>query len=115
MGLVNTVTATTLTMIDDDKLTRNLKLRFDPAPVSREAEGTDVEVTLYVDGSRFASRHSFDIVYKNTVGDARNDLFDQTPNTQEVILDSTRREHRRHGGSERRCPSARFAVSGGYG
>ena len=86
-GTGNTVTETTLTMIDDDKLTRNLKLMFDPMPVSREAEGTDVEVTLYVDGSRFASRHSFDIVYKNTVGDARNDLFDQTPNTRQVILD----------------------------
>ena len=86
-GNVNTVTETTLTMIDDDKLTRNLKLMFDPMPISREAEGTDVEVTLYVDGSRLASKHSFDIVYKNTVGDLRNDLFDQTPATRQVILD----------------------------
>ena len=59
---------------------------FDPMPISREAEGTPVEVKLYVDGSRLASKHSFDIVYKNTVGDLRNDLFDQTPATRGVIL-----------------------------
>ena len=86
-GSVNTVAEVVLTMIDDDKLTRNLNLMFDPEPISREAEGTDVAVTLYVDGSRLASKHSFDIVYKNTVGDLRNDLFDQTPATRGVILD----------------------------
>ena len=85
-GTENPVTSTTLTMIDDDKLTRNLKLKFDPMPLSREAEGTDVKVTLYVDGSRFASRHSFDLVYKNTVGDENNDLFDQTPDTRATIV-----------------------------
>ncbi len=85
-GTGNTVASTTLTMIDDDKLTRNLSLRFDPGNLSREAERNDVDVIVSIDGSRLASKHSFDVVFKNTVGDARNDLFDKTPGTQAEAL-----------------------------
>ena len=81
-GTGNDVTKpATITMVDDDKLTRNLNLRFDPGNLSREAERSDVEVIVSVDGSRLASKHSFDVVFKNTIGDQGNDLFDKTPAT----------------------------------
>ena len=71
----------TITLVDDDKLTRNLSLRFDPGDLSREAERTDVDVIVSIDGSRLASKHAFDVVFKNTIGDQGNDLFDKTPAT----------------------------------
>ena len=80
-GTGNTVEATSFKMIDDDKLTRNLKLRFDPGSLNKEDEENKVDVIVYVDGARLASKHSFDVVFKNTVGDQRNDLFDKTPLT----------------------------------
>ena len=80
-GVGNTVSSTELKLIDDDKLTRNLKLRFSPGNLNKEDEEHNVDVIAYVDGARLSSKHTFDVVFKNTVGDDRNDLFDKTPAT----------------------------------
>ena len=81
-GAGNTVASKAFKLVDNDKLTRNLKLRFpDPGSLNKEDEQNDVDVEIYIDGARLASKHSFDIVFKNTVGDDRNDLFDKTEMT----------------------------------
>ena len=87
-GIHNVTETAELKLIDDDKLTRNLMLRFkteeDKTSLTREHEETEIDVIAYVDGSRLGSKHSFDVVFRNA-----NNLFDDTEITNDMITSST--------------------------
>ena len=69
------VTPTTLTLQDDDKLSTNLKLSFEPgAGLSNEVGSTPVTVTATLDGDPSNSDHTFNLVFTNPAGVHEEDI-----------------------------------------
>ncbi len=67
------VSSTSITLIDDDKASQNIRLTFSPATLSKRAGPTEIVVTAELDGKVMTSDVSFQLLIDEASSSARRD------------------------------------------
>ena len=67
------VLSTSITLIDDDKASQNIRLTFSPATLSKRAGPTEIVVTAELDGKVMTSDVSFQLLIDEASSSARRD------------------------------------------
>ena len=70
---VTPVLSTSITLIDDDKASRNIRLTFSPATLSKRAGPTEIVVTAELDGTVMTSDVSFQLLIDEASSSAGRD------------------------------------------
>ena len=75
----------TILLLDDDKLSSELNLSFDPASLKKDAGDSDVEVTASLDGSLLGDTYEFPLAFRNTLGSLEKQDEEGTPDGDEIL------------------------------
>ena len=79
------VLSTSITLIDDDKASQNIRLTFSPATLSKRAGPTEIVVTAELDGKVMTSDVSFQLLIDEASSSARRDTdYSATLTTIEI-------------------------------